>query len=109
MTCYSGGDPRNRPHRPSEPTDRFTEDLIGLDPADPEAQAFAAHLDRMEAGGAKYTVEGYLRGVTDFANSANRATGHNRLVAVLVVGLILIGVGFAIWGVLSLVVTTFLR
>lgn len=35
-----------------EPTDsgrsrQFDDELLGLDPDDPEAQAFAAHLDRM--------------------------------------------------------------
>ena len=44
-----------------------------------------------------YTVEGYLEGVQDFADSANRTTGHQRLVAVIVVGLILLGVILTIW------------
>jgi hypothetical protein len=77
--------------------DRFTDDLIGLDPQDPEAKEFAAHLDRMEREHPGYTVEGYLAGVQDFAESANRTTGHRRLVAVLVVGLILLGVVLSVW------------
>lgn len=77
--------------------DRFTDDLIGLDPHDPEAKEFADHLDRMEREHPGYTVEGYLAGVQDFAESANRTTGHRRLVAVLVVGLILLGVVLSVW------------
>jgi hypothetical protein len=47
--------------RPDEgPAKRFSDDLIGLDPADPEAKAFAEHLDRMERERPGYTVEGYL-------------------------------------------------
>ncbi|HEX7303140.1 hypothetical protein [Lentzea sp.] len=77
--------------------EQFEEELIGLDPHDPETKAFAAHLDRMKRQGPGYTVEGYLDGVRDFADSANRTTGHQRLVAVIVVGLILLGVILTIW------------
>jgi hypothetical protein len=81
--------------RPDE--NRFHDDLIGLDPADPEAKAFAEHLDRMERERPGYTVEGYLAGVEDFADSANRASGQQRLLAVLVVFLILLGVVLSVW------------
>jgi hypothetical protein len=77
--------------------EKFQEELIGLDPHDPETKAFADHLDKMQRQGPGYTVEGYLRGVQDFADSANRTTGHQRLVAVIVVGLILLGVLLTIW------------
>jgi hypothetical protein len=84
--------------RPDEgPAKRFSDDLIGLDPADPEAKAFAEHLDRMERERPGYTVEGYLAGVADFADSANRASGEQRFLAVLVVALILLGVLISVW------------
>jgi hypothetical protein len=79
------------------PRGRFADDLIGLDPLDPEVQAFAAHLDRMQRSPPSFTVEGSLAGVRDFAESANRARGLRRMVAVLVVGLMLFGVVFAVW------------
>jgi hypothetical protein len=44
-----------------------------------------------------YTVEGYLAGVEEFADSANRASGQQRLLAVLVVFLILLGVVLTVW------------
>ncbi|MFI6099089.1 hypothetical protein ACIA8G_26345 [Lentzea sp. NPDC051213] len=77
--------------------EKFREELIGLDPHDPETKAFAEHLGRMQRQRPGYTVEGYLEGVQDFADSANRTTGHRRLVAVLVVGLILLGVLLTVW------------
>lgn len=82
---------------PVPPPGRFSEDLIGLDPSDPEAQAFAAHLDRMEKSRSSFTVEGYLADVGDFASSANRADGLRRLVAVVVVGLLLLVVAYTLW------------
>ena len=82
---------------PVSPPGRFSEDLVGLDPNDPEAQAFAAHLDRMEQSRPSFTVEGYLADVGDFASSANRAAGLRRLVAVVVVGLLLLVVAYTLW------------
>lgn len=90
-------------HQPPGPQDRFEDDLIGLDPNDPEARAFAEHLDRMERVRNGYTVEGYLAGVNDFAESANRSRGHRRLMVSLVVLLILLGLGFATWNLLTVV------
>lgn len=90
-------------HQPPGPPDRFEDDLIGLDRDDPEAKAFAEHLDRMERVGNGYTVEGYLAGVNDFAESANRSSGHRRLMVSLVVLLILAGLGFATWNLLTVV------
>jgi hypothetical protein len=97
---------REGPHG-DEPTGRFADDLIGLDPHDPEVQAFAAHLDRMERPNSKATVEGMLQGVDDFAQSANRANGHRRAVAVMVVALILAGVAFTVWNAVIFMLTTF--
>lgn len=88
------------------PSSRFESDLIGLDPDDPEAQAFAAHLDRMERSRPAYTVEGYLAGVSDFAESANRAHGGRRLGAVLVSALLLAVACYLAWEVAVFVVTT---
>jgi hypothetical protein len=82
---------------PPGPTGRFADDLIGLDPQDPEVQAFVEHLDRTERAAPGFTVEGYLDDVRHFADSANRATGQLRLAAVVVVGLILLGVGYTVW------------
>jgi hypothetical protein len=87
--------------QPPGPKDRFDDDLIGLDPNDPEVKAFAEHLDRIERVSNNSTVEGYLAGVTDFAESANRSRGHRRLMVGLVVLLILLGVGFATWNLLT--------
>jgi hypothetical protein len=86
--------------------DRFTEELVGLDRDDPEAQAFARHLDRVENQRSGYTVEGYLAAVGDFADSANRSSGLPRLVAVVLVSLMLLGAAFTVWNALGLVVTT---
>jgi hypothetical protein len=82
-------------------------ELIGLDPNDPETRAFAEHLERMRTNHSNYTVEGYLSGVGDFANSANRANGHRRLTAVILVGLLLLGAIWAIWQTLGTVLSTF--
>lgn len=85
------------------PPGRFGEDLVGLDPNDPEAQAFAAHLDRMERSHPSFTVEGYLADVGDFASSANRAAGLRRLIAVGVVGLLLVVVAYTLWNAVLVV------
>jgi hypothetical protein len=87
---------------------RFDDELLGLDPDDPEAQAFAAHLDRMQRQRPTFTVEGYLDGVREFADSANRAEGGRRWAAVLLVGLLLVGVGYAVYGTLLFVAATLL-
>jgi hypothetical protein len=92
---------------PTGPPGRFADDLVGLDPYDPDAQAFAAHLDRMERVTPSYTVEGYLDGVSTFADSANRLDGHRRLMAVIVVGLLLLGVGYTAWRVILFILASF--
>lgn len=79
-----------------------------MDPDDPEAQAFADHLDRMQSQRPAFTVEGYLDGVRDFADSANRAQGGRRWAAVLVVVLLLLGVAFVVWEALVFMLTTLL-
>lgn len=91
-----------------EETERLGDDLHGLDPEDPEVQAFAEHRDRMQRPNSEATVEGMLRGVDDFAQSVNRANGHRRLMAVAVVLLILFGVLFTVWNAVSFVFGTFL-
>ncbi|MFF5992484.1 hypothetical protein [Prauserella flavalba] len=85
----------------SRHSSRFDDELIGLDPDDPEAQAFAAHLDRMEHCEPAFTIEGSLRGVSEFAEGSNRAGGLRWLVAVLVVCLILVGVLVTAWDTLG--------
>ncbi|WP_028922880.1 hypothetical protein [Pseudonocardia acaciae] len=88
---------------PVESGGRFDDELLGLDPDDPEAQAFAAHLDRMHRERPTFTVEGYLDGVSDFADSANRASGERRLGAVLLVSLLLLVAGYVIADALGFV------
>jgi hypothetical protein len=95
------------PSNASDP-DWLDAELVGLDRDDPEVQAFAAHLRRMHDVRPAFTVEGYLAGVSRFADSANRADGSRRLGAVLVVGLLLVVVGYLAWDVLHFVVTTLL-
>lgn len=95
------------PDEPRLPPGRFADDLVGLDPDDPEAQAFAAHLDRTERSRSSFTVEGYLADVGEFAESANRADGGRRMVAVLVVALMLGGVLYTVWNALGFVLGTF--
>ncbi len=87
------------------PQSRFTDDLIGLDPDDPEARAFAEHLDRMERSGPSFTIESSLAGVADFAESTNRIGGVRRHFAWLVVTLILLGVLFGAWETLRFALT----
>ena len=91
-----------------ERSSRFDDDLLGLDPDDPEAQAFAAHLDRMQRQAPAFTVEGYLEGVRTFADSANRAEGGRRWAAVVLVGLLLVVAGYVVIDALMFVVTTWL-
>ncbi|HKS49332.1 MAG TPA: hypothetical protein VJT49_30335 [Amycolatopsis sp.] len=79
---------------------RFDEDLIGLDPSDPEAQAFAAHLDRMERCEPTFTIEASLHGVAEFADSSNRASGLKWWLAVAVAALIVLGVLVSSWDII---------
>ena len=98
------GEPGEEPwQRPAGPPGRFSDDLVGLDPDDPEARAFAEHLDRVERNQPGYTVEGYLSGVTEFADSANRLGGHRRLTAGILATLILLGVILAAWDIITMV------
>lgn len=92
------GPPQPPPDRPGdEPRLNLDDELIGLDPDDPEVQAFSAHLERTHRQRPGFTVEGYLSGVADFAEAAGHARGPRRLLAVVVVGLILLGVLVAVW------------
>ena len=97
-------------HEPDRPgrSRQFDDELLGLDPEDPEAQAFAAHLDHMQRQHPAFTVEGYLDGVRDFAESANRAEGGRRWAAVLVVVLLLLGVAYVVWESIVFVLVTLL-
>ncbi|MDU0294124.1 hypothetical protein [Saccharothrix longispora] len=83
------------------------DELIGLDPDDPETRAFAEHLDRMKRHPPNFTVEGSLAAVEQFADSANRAAGLRRLTAVVLVSLILLGVGVSLWYYLGDLLTVF--
>ncbi|MCO1655989.1 hypothetical protein [Pseudonocardia humida] len=96
---------RHEPDRASR-SRQFDDELVGLDPDDPDAQAFAAHLDRMQRLRPGFTVEGYLAGVTDFADSANRAEGGRRWAAVLVVLALLLVAVYAVWDALVFVLLT---
>ncbi|HVH21786.1 MAG TPA: hypothetical protein VNA11_04940 [Pseudonocardia sp.] len=87
---------------------QFDDELLGLDPNDPETQAFAAHLDRMRREKPTFTVEGYLDGVREFADSANRAEGGRRWAAVLVVLLLLAGAAYVVWEAFLFVLATWL-
>jgi len=91
-----------------QPNRRFDDDLVGLDPWDPEAREFAAHLDRIEQTRSRsgYTVEGYVGGIADFADSANRLGGHRRLTALILITLILGGVGVAVWDAIMFILST---
>ncbi|HEX6354093.1 hypothetical protein [Actinophytocola sp.] len=88
---------------------RVEDELIGLDPDDPETQAFAAHLARQHRVHSSYTVEGYLADMRDFADSANRLGGHYKLMAGILVVLILLGVTVTAWDALVYVFETFTR
>lgn len=97
------------PQRPgSRRSEQFDDELIGLDPDDPEAQAFAEHLDRMRRDRPAFTVEGYLAGVGDFADSANRAEGGRRWAAVGLVLALLAVAAFVVWEAIMFVMATWL-
>ena len=89
-------------------TRRFDDDLAGLDPADPEARAFAEHLERMQKDRPSFTVEGYLDGVSDFADSATRAQGGRYWAAVTVVVLLLVGVVWVVGNALVIMLGAWL-
>lgn len=93
--------------RSEEPTEQFAHELGDLDHQEPEVREFAAHLQRMHHSYARATVEGTLRGVDDFADSANRARGGRRTAVVFVVGLMLFGVGFTVWNAVLYMFHTF--
>ena len=99
---------RSERGRPDEPELRLDDELIGLDRDDPEVQAFSEHLTRVHVGRSSFTVEGYLSGISDFADSVNRTEGLRRVAAVLVVLLILLGVAITIWGAATFIISTLL-
>ena len=98
--AYRGGMADFGHHGP-DPNPRFSEDLVGLDPYDPEARAFAEHLDRMERCGPTFTVEASISGVADFAESSNRLGGLRWWASVALVSLIIIGVIVAAWDIIG--------
>ncbi|HEY7591809.1 MAG TPA: hypothetical protein VH969_01540 [Actinophytocola sp.] len=91
-------EPEENPRRGVDPL--FSDELLGLDPNDPEARAFAEHLQRQRQVHPSFTVEGYLSDMTDFAASANRLGGHRKLMASILVLLILLGVTVTLWDAL---------
>ncbi|WP_309115808.1 hypothetical protein [Saccharothrix sp.] len=99
--------PDERPNGLDDGLRPLDDELIGLDPDDPETKAFAEHLKNMRREQPAFTVEGYLAGVENFADSANRAGGLRRLSAVVVVLLILLGVAVSVWFGLGEIVSTF--
>lgn len=88
---------------PSGPSQhpRFHEDLIGLDPDDPDVQAFAAHLDRIERCEPAFTVEASIARVADFAESSNRLGGLRYWASALLVLLIVLGVLVTAWDIVG--------
>ncbi|MFC4000961.1 hypothetical protein ACFS2C_08630 [Prauserella oleivorans] len=88
-------------HEGGRRSSRFDDELLGLDPDDPEAQAFAEHLDRMRRCEPTFTVEGSLRGVAEFAEGSTRAGGLRWWTAVLIVVLLLLGVVVAAWDMIG--------
>ncbi len=107
---YRGGVQCSDPQRGFDPEERrrVDDELIGLDRDDPEVQAFAEHLQRTIRAQPGYTVEGYLSGVGDFADSVQRAGGGRRLLGLTVVTLLLLGAAVAAWNALGFVFSTFL-
>ena len=103
-------DPDEEPRRWRDPlADQFDDELLGLDPEDPEARAFAEHLRRQRTVHSSYTVEGYLSDMKDFAASANRLGGHRKLMAAILALLILLGVTVAVWDALVYTISTFAK
>ncbi|HEY0447841.1 hypothetical protein [Actinophytocola sp.] len=101
-------DPDDDPSRPADPlAEKFDDELLGLDPDDPEARAFAEHLQRQHRTHPGFTVEGYLSGMGDWAASANRLGGHRKLMASILVLLILLGVTIAVWDALVYAISVF--
>ena len=84
--------------------DRFHEDLVGLDPDDPDAQAFARHLEKMERVEPGYTVESSIRKVADFADSGSQVGGLRWWFAAVIVLLMLFGVFVTGFGVLGQII-----
>ena len=108
MAVNGTQDPDDDRRRPADPlADQFGEELLGLDPDDPEARAFAEHLQRQRRVHPSFTVEGYLTDMRDFAGSANRLGGHHKLMASILVLLILLGVTVAVWDALVYMFATF--
>jgi hypothetical protein len=107
MVMNGTQDPDEERRRAVDPL--FTDELLGLDPDDPEARAFAEHLRRQRRVNPSFTVEGYLSDMREFAASANRLGGHRKLMATILVLLILLGVTVTVWDALVYAFTTFTK
>ena len=64
--------------RPPGPPPPFDDELIGLDPDDPEAAAFAEHLARMRNTQPRFTVEGELAQMGEFAHALKASLDRRR-------------------------------
>jgi hypothetical protein len=107
MAANGTREPDDDPPRRDPLAAQFDEELLGLDPDDPEARAFAEHLQRQRRVHPSFTVEGYLTDMTEFAASANRLGGHRKLMASILVLLILLGVTVAVWDALVYALAAF--
>jgi hypothetical protein len=108
MAVNGTQDPDDDHRRPADPlAGQFDDELLGLDPDDPEARAFAEHLIRQRQVYPSFTVEGYLSDMREFAASANRLGGHRKLMASILVLLILLGVTVAVWDAIVYAFSTF--
>lgn len=107
MSDYGGAMADRTPDDDLPLPSRFDDELLGLDPDDPETREFADHLERQQRVRSNYTVEGYLADVGDFADSANRLGGHRKLMAGILVVLIMIGVAFAVWQAIGFILAAY--
>lgn len=109
MAVNGTQDPDDDPRRRDPLAEKLEDELLGLDPDDPETRAFAEHLRRQQQVHPSFTVEGYLSDMTDFAASANRLGGHRKLMASILVLLILLGVTVAVWDALMYAISAFAK
>jgi hypothetical protein len=110
MAVHGTREPDDDPRPSADPlAEQFDGELLGLDPDDPEARAFAEHLQRQQRVHPSFTVEGYLTDMREFAAGANRLGGHHRLMAGILALLILLGVTVAAWDALMYALATFAK
>ena len=88
MCRYRRPVPRSRRPGGKSVGSRVPPNLAGLDPADPDVRAFAAHLDRVSRPSQSgYTMEARAAQAADLAEGVRRARGR-RLTLVNVVRLL---------------------